>query len=293
VILGYNTNGLAHHDLVQAIELLASIGYRGVAITLDHGALNPFDLQLLRQIERVKEALERHSMAVVIETGARFLLDPRNKHEPTLVSALRDARDRRIEFLKRAIDIGCELSAWCVSLWSGVVRDHTAGEEVRQRLVQSLLQVLRYAAERGMAVGFEPEPGMFVDTLDAYGKMLEQLRQCVPAEALPKLTIDIGHLHCQGETPISVKLREWADQIVNIHIEDMRGGIHEHLMFGEGEIDFSPILATLVEIGYNGPLNVELSRHSHCGPEAAAQAYWFLAPRIDAAKNASSNPDRS
>ena len=39
--LGYNTNGLAHHDLFDAVELLAEIGYRGVAITIDHNALPP------------------------------------------------------------------------------------------------------------------------------------------------------------------------------------------------------------------------------------------------------------
>ena len=41
MFLGYNTNGLAHHDLFDAVELLAEIGYRGVAITIDHGALSP------------------------------------------------------------------------------------------------------------------------------------------------------------------------------------------------------------------------------------------------------------
>ena len=41
MFLGYNTNGLAHHDLFDAVELLAEIGYRSVAITIDHGALPP------------------------------------------------------------------------------------------------------------------------------------------------------------------------------------------------------------------------------------------------------------
>ena len=41
MLLGYNTNGLAHHDLFDAVGLLAEIGYRSVAITIDHGALPP------------------------------------------------------------------------------------------------------------------------------------------------------------------------------------------------------------------------------------------------------------
>ena len=42
MLLGYNTNGFAHHDPFEAIEVLAEIGYQSVAITLDHGPLNPF-----------------------------------------------------------------------------------------------------------------------------------------------------------------------------------------------------------------------------------------------------------
>ena len=52
--LGYNTNGLAHHRLLDAIELLADVGYQSVAITLDAGALDPYDepSSLKRQVNR-------------------------------------------------------------------------------------------------------------------------------------------------------------------------------------------------------------------------------------------------
>ena len=48
------------------------------------------------------------------------------------------------------------------------------------------------------------------------------------------LTLDLGHLHCQGETPIVDQVRSWADVLWNVHIEDMRACVHDHLMFGEG-----------------------------------------------------------
>src|SRR5256885_14783694 len=86
MLLGYNTNGFAHHDPFEAIEVLAEIGYKSVALTLDHGPLNPFDAEWTARLDRLKETLRRHEMRSAIETGARFLLDARRKHEPTLVS---------------------------------------------------------------------------------------------------------------------------------------------------------------------------------------------------------------
>ena len=51
-------------------------------------------------------------------------------------------------------------------------------------------------------------------------------------------------------------------------------------MFGEGEIDFPPVLQALADVGYTGGVYVELSRHSHEGPEAARRAMEFLATKM-------------
>ena len=280
MLLGYNTNGWAHHDPLEALALLAEIGYQSVAITLDHGTLNPFDERLPRQIDAVRDLLARYDLRSVVETGARYLLDPRTKHEPTLVSAAADARARRGDFLCRAIDVAAALSSDCVSLWAGVVRDSADAETVWQRLVTGLEPVLAHAQNRGVTIGFEPEPGMFVDTLERFAELSVR----VPHERL-QLTLDVGHLHCLGEVPLADQIARFAPQIVNIHLEDMRAGVHEHLMFGEGEIDFPPVIAALHLAGYDGGVHVELSRHSHAAVEAARQAYAFLAPLLRSPEN--------
>jgi sugar phosphate isomerase/epimerase len=269
--LGYNTSGFAHHRLDDALTILADLGYRGVALTLDHHALNPYDPDTPRQLPIFRDRLREVGLRVVIETGARFLLDPWHKHQPTLLSAPAERRARRLDFLRRAVDVAAALNADAVSFWSGAATD-SENEAVRMnRLVEGCLQLCDYAAARRVRLAFEPEPGMFIDTMSRYAELLERV-----AHPNFGLTIDIGHLHCLGETPISEHLRRWRDRLWNIHIEDMRGGVHDHLMFGEGEIDFAAVLGALAEIGYAGGIHVELSRHSHDAVETARRALAFL-----------------
>ena len=278
MLLGYNTNGFANHDPFDCVAILADMGYQSLAITLDYGPLNPLADTWPANLRRLKDELRRLRLKSVIETGARFLLNPRVKHDPTLVSASPEARQTRIDFLRRAIDAAAFLESDCVSLWSGTRRDDASDEETLERLAEALRPVLRHATNSNVILGFEPEPGMFIDTLKAYQRLL----QWIDAPHL-QLTLDLGHLWCQGELPIADYITRWSQRLANVHIEDMRAGVHEHLMFGEGEMQFPPILAALAKVEYRGGLHVELSRHSHNAVVTAQKAYDFLRPLIDRA----------
>src|SRR5262245_12983812 len=97
---GYNTNGFAHHQLEDAVAILAAQGYGGIALTLDVYPLNPFDPDFPERVEEFRDLLERHELKCVIETGARFLLDAHRKHQPTLVSPDPGDRAYRREYLE-------------------------------------------------------------------------------------------------------------------------------------------------------------------------------------------------
>ncbi len=298
MFLGYNTNGLTHHRLTDTVELLAEIGYRGVAITIDHQALPPpeaifeqschpageaessdarsadvavLPAVVLDRLGRLKEQLEALQLQSVIETGARFLLDPCKKHEPTLLTP---AAEKRILFYRYAIDCAAFLGSDCVSIWSGVLHPSVSRQEALTRLAIGLDEVLDYAARKGVAIAFEPEPGMLIDSMAAFAELLDRIDR-----PNLRLTLDVGHLHCQGETPIAAVIQQWASRLGNVHLEDMCRGHHEHLMFGEGEIDFPPIFEALSEIGYSGGVYVELSRHSGEGLRAAKRAWEWLKSR--------------
>jgi L-ribulose-5-phosphate 3-epimerase len=268
---GYNTNGFAHHSLATALCIIHELGYESVALTLDYHTLNPFSAQLAQELPTIRHLLQSLRLRCVVETGARFLLDPRQKHQPTLLSANPADRAKRLGFLKMAVDIAQALAADAVSFWSGVALDSAPEKILLARLGEGCSELCRHAAGKQVRLAFEPEPGMFVDCMARFAELRALVNQ-----ANFGLTMDIGHLHCQGETPIADHLRQWRESLWNVHIEDMRRGVHEHLMFGDGEIDFVPVLGALEEIGYQGGVHVELSRHSHDAVNAARLALEFL-----------------
>ncbi len=275
MLLGYNTNGLAHHRLTDAIALLADEGYRSVAITLDAGALDPYDdpAHLDRQLREVRGLLDARGLARVVETGARYLLNPRLKHDPTLMDPDPARRAVRADFLRRAIDLAADLEADAVSFWSGILRDPIGEEEAMDRLAGALRPVVEHAESRSVPIAFEPEPGMFIDSFDRFARLDARVHH-----ELFHLTVDVGHVHCTESEDPATLVTAWGDRIRNVHIEDMVRGVHEHLMFGEGTIDFPPILRALRDAGYRGGLHVELSRHSHMAVEAVRRSAAFLAP---------------
>ncbi len=277
MLLGYNTNGLAHHRLHDAIELLAAEGYQSVAITLDAGALDPYgDPRVYReQSLQVRSQLDSLGLSRVVETGARYLLNPHKKHDPTLMDPDPSRRAIRDEFLVKAIELAAEIDADCVSFWSGILPDNASEDAAFDRLAMALKPVIECAEKRSMRLAFEPEPGMFIDTFERFARLDERIKH-----PLFDLTVDLGHVHCIEDGKVADYVRHWGSRIANIHIEDMKKRVHEHLMFGEGTMDFPPILEALREVNYKGGLNVELSRHSHMAVEAVRKARDFLAPML-------------
>jgi sugar phosphate isomerase/epimerase len=264
---GYGTNGFANHRLTDALAVMADLGYEGVALTLDHDHLDPFGPDLARRTDDLASTLDRLGLSTVIETGARYLLDPWHKHAPTL---LHDEPAKRLEFLRRAVRIGADLGAEAVSFWSGITPPGVT--DPWDRLVRGCALVVSVAADAGVTLGFEPEPGMLVEDIAGWRRLHADLG----APPGFGITLDIGHCRCLEPLPVPECVHAVADHLVNVQIDDMRRGVHEHLEFGTGEIDFPPVLRALSDAGYGGLVAVELPRHSHAAPTVAAQSIEFL-----------------
>ncbi|MFC4588524.1 sugar phosphate isomerase/epimerase family protein [Sphaerisporangium corydalis] len=268
---GYGTNGFANHRLDEALAVLADLGYDGVALTLDAGHLDPYAPDVAREAGRVAKRLGELGLAVVVETGGRYVLDPFRKHHPTLLHPAPEAA-ARVDLLLRAVRIAADLGAEAVSFWSGIRPPEVTGPQAWRNLVAGVEAVLDEATAREVTLGFEPEPGMLVEDISGF----ERLYELSGRPARLGMTLDIGHCRCLEADPVPECVRRAGPHLVNVQIEDMRRGVHEHLPFGEGEIDFPPVLAALDATGYRGLVGVELPRHSHAAPLVAARSLSFL-----------------
>jgi sugar phosphate isomerase/epimerase len=277
--LGYGLNGFTDHRLPDALAVLADLGYDGVALTLDHAHLDPVEPGLAGRVARAATLLQRHGLDVVVETGGRYVLDPRRKHHPTFVSD--EGRERRVDLVATALRIAPDLGAGVVSCWSGTLPPTASETQGWDRVERAMAELLPVAERAGVTLALEPEPGMFLERVGDVRTLLDRLGR----PAALGLTIDVGHLVCtEDEAPARV-VRDAGTLVVNVQVDDMRRGVHEHLPLGDGEVDLPDVLAALTDIGYGGLVHVELPRHSHAAPALAEQSLRALrGAQVDAAR---------
>jgi sugar phosphate isomerase/epimerase len=267
---GYGTNGFQSHRLDDALTVIADLGYDGVALTIDHMHHDPFAPDVVVRTRRLRRQLDRLGLAVVIETGARYLLDPWRKHHPTLVSA--GDRSPRTDLLNRAVDIGAELGAEAVSFWSGTLPESDPVDVGWARLSHGVEDLVTYAQQREVTLAMEPEPGMLVSTVDDVFELRHRLGEPDPL----RITLDLGHIVCNEPRDVAATVAAAGPLLANVQVDDMVRDVHEHLELGQGDVDFPAALSALAAVGYRGLACLELPRQGHAAPMLARSSLAYL-----------------
>lgn len=273
--LSFSTNAFTGYTAAEAVRKIAGIGYAGVELLADvpHLFMDDLDLKMIEDVGRAVEETGIEVSNINANTvrgyyGYGPFWDP--LLEPSLSSSDEPARAWRIEYTKRCVDLARELDCRNVSVTSGHIYPGSTPEEATARLKESLSEIAGYAEENGVRIGVEYEPGLLIE----YSSELRALIDTIPSACIGA-NLDLGHSHCVGEDPEAV-FERLCDRVFHVHLEDIKGRVHYHLIPGLGDMDFAKLFGLHRKYNYDGFITVELYTYSEEPEDAARKAYEYL-----------------
>jgi sugar phosphate isomerase/epimerase len=219
--LSYSTFGLTDLDFLNSIEVVDKAGYPGIELSFHRDQFNPFEITD-EFIATTKERFETVGVKPACVATASHFFTPSRPHEPSLMSPDLAGRKRRINLIRRGIDVARKLDVSLVTFGSGFIRDeHVTNPSVnpRELLVDSIHQCLRSVGDdEDITLLIEPEPGMFIETVEQGMSLIDEVDS-----PKFKLHLDICHMYCSEKDYVSA-LGQAAPHTRYLHVSDAREG---------------------------------------------------------------------
>ena len=274
--LAFSTNAYTKHSLPEALEGIRRAGFRGVEILADvpHAYPPLIDDALTGSIVQALDRLSLEVSNINCNCSFGYWKDapPEPYFEPSLISPNPRHRADRAAMILRALQFAKDVGARNVSITSGRMLGGMPPDKAARQFSESIRPILDRADALGVDLGIECEPGLFLE-------YLAELREWIGRLAHPRLgaNLDIGHSQVIGES-IPDEIEILRGRIWNLHVEDIPGRKHYHMIPGEGTLDWPALKTALEKIGYDRFLTVELYTHTDNPQEAAEKSYDFLRP---------------
>ena len=179
--------------------------------------------------------------------------------------------DEQFELTRRAIQ-WTSLFGANILIFSGAAA-HQGDKHTWERMISRTRELVAVAESHGVILAQEFEPGYIVGCSDD----LLRLFNDIPSDCLAA-NLDLGHLFLCDPQPLEA-IHKLGKKIVHVHIENMRAGVHDHLLPQEGDIDLAAYLAALCEAGFHGGLALDLYKYDYeaVAPEAICYVRALIA----------------
>ncbi len=276
--LSFSTNAYTRFPLEHALRDIRAAGYEWVEILADVPHAYPAAIDAAG-VASVRRTLDELGLRVAnINCNCSFgywkHAPPEPYFEPSLISPDARFRSDRMDLIRRAIDFAAEVESPAVSITSGRMLAWVDPTHAAKLLAENLAMILDYADARNIDVGIELEPGLFLEYVPELVDWIARL-----GHRRLGANLDIGHSQVLGED-IAESVRMLGGRIWNLHVEDIPGRKHYHMIPGQGTLDWPALFRALREVGYRRSVTVELYTHTAEPGVAARESYRFLKPWV-------------
>jgi sugar phosphate isomerase/epimerase len=269
--LAFSTNAYTRFNLTEALQDIHAAGFGGVEILAD----TPHAYPGTADASAIRRQLDQLGLAVSnVNANCTFGYwkdaPPEAYFEPSLISPNPKHRRDRTELILTTLQFANDIGARNVSITSGRMLGGMPPVPAAKQFAESIKPILDRADALGIDVGIECEPGLYLEYVAELREWIDRLKH-------PRFgaNLDVGHSQVIGESiPDAVKLLN--DRIWNLHVEDIPGRKHYHMIPGEGTLDWAALKAALRAIDYKRYLTVELYTHTADPQTAARKSYAFL-----------------
>lgn len=242
------TQPLANYPIGECLRMIVRLGFDGAEICLENEDIRP---ELLDDdaVKRLAEAIEAAGLkAFSISYHKDYIYN-----------------DDFMAGTRRAIEVARMLGSK-VCIFGDATKRSSDTEEWR-RMVRRTRELVAVAEGEGVIIAKEFEPGFVVGCTADLLRLLAE----IPSDKLAA-NLDLGHVFLCDPDPMQA-IRQVGAKMVHGHIENMRAGIHEHLLPHEGDMDLRQYLTALKEIGFAGGLALDLYKHDYETVAGPALAY--------------------
>lgn len=284
MVFGYSTNAFVNYSLLDSFQKIARLGFAGVEIMCDQPHLYPpqYDQDQLMEV--------RASLAA---TGLRptnlnsfTLFAVGDTYLPSWIEPQPERRQIRVDHTLSCLGIAALLGCRNISIPpGGPLPANMTRREALHLFHRGLDQVIPTAERLGVQLLIEPEPHLLMERTAEIKPFVTDLQ----ASAVG-INFDIGHFFCAGEDPAAA-FEELFPWVGHIHIEDIAATReHNHLIAGQGAIDFGPIFAAMRRTGYEHDMSLELYPYTDRPEQAGRESLTHLLPLLEEAGLMSVHP---
>jgi sugar phosphate isomerase/epimerase len=277
MVFGYSTNAYVKYTVAESLERIADLGFKGVEIMCDRPHLYPPDFKG-QALEDLRDTLTRRDLEVT-NLNSFTLFAVGDTYLPSWIEPDPERRAIRVRHTLECLEVARALGARNISIPPGGPLEKGMGRDEAFKLFYAGLdQVMPTAEELGIKVLVEPEPDLLMERTAEFKPFIREIRS-----PMIGLNFDIGHFFCAGEDPAAAfeELFEWVG---HMHVEDIAASReHNHLIAGQGAIDFAAVFGAMARLGYRGDISLELYPYVDTPDAAGKESLAHLRPIFAAA----------